>query len=233
MMTGTDGKLRRLYIVQTAFSCPDKRASVEILDDTRREITLSFDSATREKITGVRNKYLNAIRKTCLPFYSLLVVRESDRAEVERLANEAHNEMQAIDGQLHAHVHTISLYLDQKEKGEVYGQVLDAIMARIYGGLFERLKELAKLEEIPNRSKLAILKLCDKMAKWNVVDDPDVAETLANIRLQVDAGILKPAMEDLKKELKALKSRGAYLEFDSNTADTAPAAPIPTSGTEE
>jgi hypothetical protein len=77
-----------------------------------------------------------------------------------------------------------------------------------------RLKELAKLEEIPKQSRTALIKLCDRLHKWNVVDDPNVAKTLAEVKMQFENDVFKPVLNDLQKEIDSLKERGAFIEFD-------------------
>jgi hypothetical protein len=207
-------EVRRLYIVRTSFSSPNQRDGTKKIDDQTEEVHLRFTKETRETITRTRGKYLTQMRNLSLNFYGLMVIRESDKEAVSAIADEAHKEMTTILPELTAHIALIPLYLDDKEKGEVYGQVLAAIQGRIYSELLERLVDLAKLESVPKRSRNAVLKLVEKLRTWNVVDDPKVTETLDDIKRNIENDIFKPVVEDLQKEMTALKERGAYLEFD-------------------
>ena len=209
-----DADMRRLLIMRTDFSSSNQRLETKKIDDMREELTFRWSKDIRRKIGEVRNKFMNKLRKPALNFYGLLVIRERDRDELSKVAEEANTEMQKIDSELGAHIKFIPLYLEQEAKGEVYQQVLGSIQARIYGELFMRLKELAKLEEIPKQSRTALIKLCDRLHTWNVVDDPNVAKTLADIKLQFENDVFKPVLNDLQKEIDSLKERGAFIEFD-------------------
>lgn len=211
--------------MRTNFSSSNQRTETRKIDDMREEMTFRWTKEVRSKIGEVRNKFMNKLRKPALNFYGLLVIRERDREELTKVAEEANTEMQKVDSELGAHVTFIPLYLEQEAKGEVYQQVLGSIQARIYGELFMRLKELAKLQEIPKQSRTALIKLCDRLHTWNVVDDPNVAKTLADVKLQFENDVFKPVLEDLKKEIDSLKERGAFIEFDEPQA-----APTTTDG---
>ena len=219
-----EADMRRLLIMRTNFSSSNQRTETKRIDDMRQEMTFRWTKEVRAKIGEVRNKFMNKLRKPALNFYGLLVIRERDRDGLSKVAEEANTEMQKVDSELGAHVTFIPLYLEQEAKGEVYQQVLGSIQARIYGELFMRLKELAKLQEIPKQSRTALIKLCDRLHTWNVVDDPNVAKTLADVKLQFENDVFKPVLEDLKKEIDSLKERGAFIEFD----DTPQAAPTTT-----
>jgi len=216
--------MRRLYIVRTAFSSENQRVSTEVIDDQTEKITLRWTPEVRKAIGAVRNKYRHQILAPCLNFYGLFVVRDKDRESVSQLAEKADAEMRKISPELSAKVTFLSLYVEKEAQGEVYQQVLGAIQGRIYTELLGRLRELAKLPEVPKQSRTALLKLCDKLLVWNVLDDPDIVKTLEDIKLQISNDIFKPVMVDLEKELADLKSRGAYLEFEDEQP-TAPSAP--------
>jgi hypothetical protein len=62
--------------------------------------------------------------------------------------------------------------------------------------------------------------MCDRLQKWNVVDDPDIKQNLADIKLQFENDIFKPVMEDLHKELNDVKSRFAFLDLEENENGT-------------
>lgn len=212
--------MRRLFIVRTGFSSPLQREKTERIDDLNERITLKWPSETRRAIGEVRNKYLNLLKKPALNFYGLLVIRERDQAEISKIVEEAHHAMQAIKPELSAEARFIPLYLDDQVKGEVYQQVLGAIQSRIYSELFYRLKDLANLEEIPKRSRTALIKLVDRLRRWNVVDDPAVEQSLSEIKTSFETDVFKPVLKDLQEQLMALKARGAFLEFE----DEAPVA---------
>lgn len=78
---------------------------------------------------------------------------------------------------------------------------------------------------MPKQSRTALLKFLEKISIWNVLDDPNITETLANIKLQIQNDIFTPVMQDLQKELTDLKTRGAYLEFEDEPPTAPPAPP--------
>ncbi len=207
-------EMRRLYIVRTAFSNENQRESTEAIDSMTEKVTFRWPPETRKAIQAVRGAYRHKITAPCLNFYGLSIVKEADKEGVFQLAEKADQEMKKISPDLRADVRLIPLYVEKEAQGEVYQAVLAAIQGRIYSELLGRLRELAKLEEVPKVSRTALLKLCDRLKVWNVIDDPSVGRTLEEIKLQISNDIFKPVMVDLEKELADLKSRGAYLEFD-------------------
>jgi len=218
-------EMRRLYIVRTAFSSENQRTSTETIDDQTEKVTLRWPPVTRKAIGSVRNAYRHRILAPCLNFYGLSIVRDTDRESVFQLAEKADQEMKAISPELSATVRLIPLYVEQEAQGEVYQQVLAAIQGRIYTELLERLRSLARLEEVPKVSRTALIKLCDRLKVWNVVDDPNIEKTLEDIKLQIANDIFRPVMLDLERDLADLKSRGAYLEFDDAPPTTPPTTP--------
>lgn len=216
-------EMRRLYIVRTGFTSENQRASTEELDGMTEKVTFRWPPATRKAISTVRNAYRHRILAPCLNFYGLSIIRDRDREAVFQLAEKADQEMKLINTECSANVRLIPLYVEQEAQGEVYQQVLAAIQGRVYSELLGRLRELAKLDEVPKVSRTALLKLCDRLKVWNVVDDPNIEKTLEDIKLQISNDIFRPVMMDLERDLADLKSRGAYLEFD----DALPATPPP------
>lgn len=193
--------------------------STEQVDDQHETITLRWTPEVRKAIASVRNTYRHQITAPCLNFYGLFVIRDKDREAVAQLAERADQEMKKINSELSARVNFLVLYCESEATGEVYGEVLSAIQGRIYTELLSRLRGLCKLPEIPKQSRTALLKLVEKLSLWNVLDDPNVTETLANIRRSIEADIFTPIMADLEKDLADLKSRGAFLEFDEDKPD--------------
>ena len=206
--------MRRLFIVRTSFSSPNQREKTEQVDAQTEKITLKWTPEVRKAIVEVRNQHLGLIKKPALNFYGLLVIRERDKEEIIRIAEDANQAMRVVNQELRAIVQFIPLYLDDQVKGEVYQQVLGAIQSRIYSELFGRLSQIANLDEVPKRSRNALIKLVDRLQRWNVVDDPDVDKTLNEVKLSFETEVFKPVLNDLKEQLLALKARGAFLEFE-------------------
>jgi len=217
--------IRRLYIVRALFSSPNQRASSEQLDSMTEKITLRFQPEVRKAIMNVRGHYRHLIDKPALNFYGLSIIKEADKEEVTKIAEEANKRMKEIEPTLQVSVGFVPLYLEQEAQGEVYQQVLAAIQARIYTELLGRLKEIAKMDDVPKRSRMALIKMCDRLQKWNVVDDPNVNKTLAEVKLQFENDIFKPVMEDLNKELASVKSRFAFLDLEENENGTVSPTP--------
>lgn len=223
-------EMRRLYIVRTGFTSENQRASTEEIDGMTEKVTFRWAPEMRKAIATVRNAYRHRILAPCLNFYGLSIIKDTDREAVFQLAEKADQEMKKINPECSATVRLLPLYVEKEAQGEVYQEVLAAIQGRIYTELLGRLRELAKLDEVPKVSRTALLKLCDRLKVWNVVDDPNIVKTLEDIKLQIANDIFKPVMVDLEKELADLKSRGAYLEFDDAPPVAPPAPPTPPAG---
>ena len=208
--------MRRLMIVRTAFSNPNQLSDSRELDEQKREITLRWPEQTRRAIVAVRTEHINSIKRDSLNFHSLTVVREADKEKVLMAAQAADAAMKGIDHSLSAKVYFIPLYVEQDASGDVYRAVVDAIRGRMFFELSQRLRSLAKLDTVPTRSRNALLKLCDRLRAWNVLDDPDVAATLESVKLQLTNGVIKPVLDDIEKSLAELKEKGAIPETDSD-----------------
>ena len=206
--------MRRLYIIRTAFTSANKRRSTNVIDDRTTEITFEWTPEIRKKLTEVKNHYRYKLQKDALNFFGLFIIREADKEEWYKLMSDADSKMKEIEPTAHANIRLISLYVEGDVNGEVYQQMLVAIQGRIYMELLNRLNELMRLPEIPGRSRTALLRLCDRMHLWNVIDDPNVHETIEEYRLQFRNNAFTPVLEDVKKNMADLQSRGAFLEFD-------------------
>ena len=207
-------EMRRLYIIRTAFTSANKRRSTNVIDDRTTEITFEWTPEIRKKLTEVKNHYRYKLQKDALNFFGLFIIREADKEEWYKLMSDADSKMKEIEPTAHANIRLISLYVEGDVNGEVYQQMLVAIQGRIYMELLNRLNELMRLPEIPGRSRTALLRLCDRMHLWNVIDDPNVHETIEEYRLQFRNNAFTPVLEDVKKNMADLQSRGAFLEFD-------------------
>lgn len=204
--------IARIYIVRTTVSSGVARAERKVIDDRTEQVKFRFSSQERKLIQEIRGRHFRAIGG--LNFYGLRVVREMERDTVVKQMNLADGELKKIASDLSAVVQFIPLYLEAGAKGEVYQQVLQSIQGRVYTEMFERLREVAKMDDVPKRSRMALLRLCDRMHDWNVLDDPDIRKTIDDMKLQIRNEVFKPVMEDLKKSIDDLRSRGAALEFE-------------------
>ncbi len=111
----------------------------------------------------------------------------------------------------------IPLDFQQIFKGNLYGQITDAIQYQVYSGLFERmegmLKRTAEGKELPERSRNALIKMVDNLKSINVTQDENVFKKLEGIRAKIVDGDLKEVAASLKAELDAGKSRWAAIEL--------------------
>jgi hypothetical protein len=118
---------------------------------------------------------------------------------------------------LGASVVFIPLDFQQIFKGNLYGQISDAIQYQVYSGLFERmegmLKRTAEGKELPERSRNALIKMVDNLKSINVTQDENVYKKLESIRAKIVDGDLKEVAASLKAELDAGKSRWAAIEL--------------------
>lgn len=204
--------LRNVYIVQVEMSSPAKVLKTEVVDDMTRTVRLEFGPETREAIKDVRATARGLLEPHCFLFHGLRVIREQSWTEVERVVGAADTALKAIHPELYATVHRIPLSVDTVARGELYESLISAIRGQVYQVLLERLEGLAQKKDVPERSRVALLKLCDRMRDWNVVDDPTIAETIENFRVQFQHGVLAPVAEEVKKAVDSTGGAGVYLE---------------------
>ena len=118
---------------------------------------------------------------------------------------------------LGAKVLFIPLDFQQIFKGNIYGQISDAIQYQVYSGLFARMETMLKRteegKELPERSRNALIKMVDSLNSINVTKDENITQKLADIRSKIVDGNLKEVAASLKQELDAGKSRWAAIEL--------------------
>jgi hypothetical protein len=205
--------LREVYIARFEMSSPNQTAERHYVDDMHESLTLEFAKEVRDKISSVRNKYRGLILKGCLHFHGLQVVRRDAVDEVQKFVDQADIELKAIDPRLGANLLLIPLSVDAAARGELYEAVVSAIRGQVYTVLLDRLKGLAAKDDVPMRSRTALLDLCDRMKSWNVVGDPDIEKSIANYRRLFQEGILKPVAEEIQKIVSAQDNPAAYVEL--------------------
>jgi len=217
--------IQKLEIVKTDFSSGGARSATKRIDGNNEQITFKWGETMRKSISQVRGRHQSKIRDMCLSFYGIMVCRESAKEDIMKIVKEANADMKKLDLSLGAGIKFIPLLLDDSEKGEVYNKVLGAIQARIYTDLLDRLIDVARDGKVPKRSRTALVKLCERLKTWNIVNDPNVAKSLDEMKLQIENDIIEPVIADLQKEIEALKGRGAFLEFEDD-------APLPAASKE-
>ncbi len=205
--------LRTVNIVKVVMSTPSKMANHEDIDEMTVKNTYAYDKKKRDDIERVRSKYRTQYQKMCLPFHGMFVCKDDDRDPIMKIVVEARHGLQTIDPQLDANATFIPLVADEQAQGEVYRAVTNAIFGFIYKTLNDRLVELAKLEKVPEVSRLALIRLCEKMRAWNVLADPAVEQTIANFKTQFEAGVIAPVAADVAKQVAQAKAAGAFVEL--------------------
>lgn len=205
--------LREVYIARFEMSSPNQTAENREIDDMHKEITLQFPKEIRDRIASVRNKYRALILKECVHFHGLQVVGAENRQKVSGYVEQADADLRAIDPQLHAQIVLIPVSVDAEGKGALYTAIQDAIKGQVYSVLLDRLKELAKKDNVPMRSRNALLDLCDRMKAWNVLGDPNIEETITSYQRLFKEGILKPVAEEVEKVVAAMETAAAFVEL--------------------
>lgn len=177
-------------------------------------LTFRLKRETRKKILATRMKFRHQLFKHALSFYGLQVIRPTDAKFAEEIAGEASEALQKIDKRLSARLVLIPLAIDRKNYSEVYDAMVGTIKERLFTELVDRVAKLAaKGETVPEGSRKAMLKLCDRLKSWNVVDDPEVNKTIDGYARLLDRNALAPLQKSLRSELDALSHEGLYLEL--------------------
>lgn len=211
-----------VYIVRVDMNGGSNISERTEIDQMSEKVTHVFDKDTRQKISAVRSKYYGRIVRPCLSFYGLLVAKREQQEEIEKAITEAHTELQAIHQSLQAKVAFIPLVADQQSQGALYRAMVDAIRGQIYKILLPRLRELAKQTNVPKRSRMALLDLCDKMAGWNVLGDAEITKTVADLRRQFENDVIAPVAIEVEQELRRLMGPAGFVEFPEDATPTAP-----------
>lgn len=118
---------------------------------------------------------------------------------------------------LGAKIRFIPLDFNQIFKGSLYAEIGDAIKYQVYSGLFARMETMLKRteegKELPERSRNALIKMCESMRSINVTKDDNIYKKIDEFKAQIEKGELKEVAASLKAELDAGKSRWAAIEL--------------------
>ncbi len=210
----TNTTIRTVFIVRSGQSGGGVVADREKIDDKTERIEWAFDKTTRDKIAAVRSKTRGRLLKVCLPFHGLMICGEESLPEVRKAVSEAGVALKEISDKLSAWAIEIPVPIELQSQSALERAIKDAINGFFLKTLNEKLVELAKLESVPERSRLSTLRLVEQMRGWNVLQDPDINKRLEDFRLQISAGIIKPLAEQVAREYEVAKSEGAFLEME-------------------
>lgn len=234
----------QLYIIKTKISNENFVLESKDVNDKQKLFTYKFAKETRDKIKAIRMKHKSPIYNSTLDFYGLHVCGDDSRPFIQKAIDAAEVDFKTLrmeyiqklmvnapeTGQiinqetadklvphLGAKVLFIPLDFQQIFKGNIYGQISDAIQYQVYSGLFARMETMLKRteegKELPERSRNALIKMVDSLNSINVTKDENITQKLADIRSKIVDGNLKEVAASLKQELDAGKSRWAAIEL--------------------
>jgi hypothetical protein len=205
---------RKVYqIIRVRLPSPTRIEETKHLDDMTEERHFLYDKEKRDAISAANVKIRAEVKKLCANFVGLLVAKPANIERIAKMVSEASARLKAIDAALDAKLCTIAVDIGDKTKGEEYEAMAQALEGQMLGEFLERLEAVAQKEKVPEASRLALLRLCDAMKEWNVLDDQDIDEKIEKYRLQFEHGVIKPVLADIKKEFASLKSEGAYVDL--------------------
>lgn len=203
---------KRVFIVKTWMSSPERVLYTQELDDTTVQTTYKFDKEIRKSISSIRSRYRRPIYESTCSFHGLFFCREDEISDISRWIGKADADMKKVNPSLAAHVHFIPLDVEAIKQGELYEQIRLAIKGQVFNDLLERVQELV-YKQLPTRSKNSLLKMLTKMDKINVLDDPDITQKIEDIREHIEKETLIPLRDELEEEIKLMNQRGAFLEL--------------------
>lgn len=203
-----------VYIVRARISSGKEVTGVVEVDKRTDEVTYHFTKDTRKAINGVANRYRYRIfNGHCLDFNGLRLCKGEAEPDIRREVEACDGELKKISSRLRATMTLIPISLADVKKGEVYDELMLAIKGKVFNEILERVQRISKRKKMTKQNKRAALQLLDRLAKINVVEDPDVVKRIREAREAVEREALQPVAEELKKEVEALEGRGAFLEL--------------------
>lgn len=211
----TQDPIRTVYIVRMGMSSGSRIADRKEIDSQTEQLTFTYPEEMRKAISSVRGKYRAKALKHCLAFYGLMVAKGDSIEAISSIMEEADKELKTIDPSLQAGLKTIPVTVDRQAQGELHNAMLNAIRGFVWKTMNDQFASLAgKIDKLPERSRVALLKLCDQAKTWNVLGDQEVNQKIANWRYQIEHDILKPVAEEIKREFEAqTQSEGAYIDL--------------------
>jgi hypothetical protein len=122
---------------------------------------------------------------------------------------------------LHARVKFFPLDAGEISKGQLYEDISNEIKAKVFSVTLERINPLLDLggKNLPSRTLATLKKLRERLIAVNILDDPDVNQSIKRIDLLVEQESFKPLKEFVEGEMgkldmfRPISGRAAVVEI--------------------
>jgi len=202
----------KIFVVEMFMSSPNKQKSSKRIDEYKREITHTFDEKTRREISRIRAYGTGIKNAHCLRFFSMYICKESRKEMIKSVILKADREFKRLHPDLSAGVEFIELSQNGIRESEIFGKIHHAIKTQVYGSLYERLTELTKKNDIPDKSYNALLKMVESLKSVNIFDDPEINAIIENTRENINSRTLAPVLSQITNEIQKLQNPYSFIE---------------------
>lgn len=120
---------------------------------------------------------------------------------------------------LHASAEFFPLDSGEMAKGKLYDELVNAIRVKVFDVAFsgvEPIFEITDGKQIPGRTTTALIKMCNRLQTFNILDDEYVTEKIKEIRELIEKESFEPlrqVLEEERVELAKVSGRAAAVEF--------------------
>lgn len=199
----------RIYVVRTKMSSPNHIENTQEIDELNVQQTFKYAKKVRQEIGRVRGRHKTAIDERTLNFEGLPLCNDEAKEFIQERINLADEEYKEISPYLGANVTFIPLDMDAIHKGELYSRVLSAIWYRVYKDAIEQMSDVIEKrgDELPVRSKNALLKMCNRLRGMNIADDKNIDKLINEIQKSIEDEAIAPMVEYLDAELAAMTGK--------------------------
>lgn len=191
-----------IYIVSIAMGSQFRGKSRDI-DEYIREMTYTKPKAERQKIGSIRQS-VNVVRNAgSFRFFKEYVTNDIGKAQLEQTCKEADQEMKKIDPTLHVTPKFFKLEIKSLNSGNMFMEMQEQLRTEVHERVLRRIQKVIEDAgenaggKLSNKTKTALLKMLDKTAEINVLQDSEVTARIEAMKAQINADALIPLRDEI------------------------------------
>lgn len=203
----------KIYHIKVVESSANQISGIRHINQKQTEITYKLEKEKRDTINRIRARSKINYYALSLNFCDSRYIKGNQNLEIiRRDVERADYELKQISPTLGAHMVAVQLDSEYIRHGEIFDRIRSAIKAQVYGDLIERLEKLVLRKTVPENSKKALMRMCDKLENINILNDEEINDKINLIRDMLKQDMIAPVLEDLSREAERMQSNFVYVE---------------------
>jgi rRNA-processing protein FCF1 len=199
----------QLYVVELKMSSPNFTDKTEINEsENSKKLYYHFQKEQRNQI-GVVRQQVNMAVGTCAKFYTMRITNDIGKGQLEKVVQDAHLSMQAIDPTLKADIHFIPLSMSGLQTENLMEEMLSQIQTQIHEKVLKKISETIEKngDKMTSRTRGALLKMLDRLKTVNVTEDVQIDHRIEEMRNMIMADQILPLQKEIMEILDEEKDR--------------------------